>query len=379
MNIENGKRFEIEPAFLQNSIPVVFEVTDLFIPYLSVAILSIMQNATDDYNYDVIILSPEMKDVDREKLESLAIHKPNVAIRIFNPTSQVSYYVERSKYNYLLINYYRLALPWILKGYNKIINLGADVLIRRDVGELFFEVADDLACISGVVDLGYQGRLAMDISKKELNLDSPERYINADVLVMNLQNIRQEYTKDQVMQIWQKRFFRCAEQDAINVLFEKKISLLPLKWNVFPRDMSSEFDIARAPHESVAQWCEANEEPYIVHYAALPKPWQVPTVGFGIEWWLLAKDSPYYGEMLQKMCEYILLNGRLPYANTGVLSKVAPYGSIRRKMFELLLPKGSKFWCLLKKVSYFLQLKRMEIKCMNNESTSKIEKTKGEK
>lgn len=53
-------RYELNiyPAFKSNNIPVVFETSRLFLPYLGVAIQSIVDKSTAKYNYDIVIFQP---------------------------------------------------------------------------------------------------------------------------------------------------------------------------------------------------------------------------------------------------------------------------------------------------------------------------------
>lgn len=48
---------DIFPAFNTNNVPIIFESSELFAPYLSVAILSLINTASNKANYDIIILS----------------------------------------------------------------------------------------------------------------------------------------------------------------------------------------------------------------------------------------------------------------------------------------------------------------------------------
>lgn len=345
----------IYPAFKANNVPIIFEVSRLFLPYLSVAIQSIVDKSTSKYNYDIVVLSAELTGEDQKKLELLSNGIGNISIRSFNPTNAVSRYIKAAKYQYLTLNYYRMSLPWILRCYKRVINLGADVLIKRDIGDLFHTEIDRDTYIGGVIDIGYQGRLALDISSDELGLKEPNGYINADVLLLDLENIRRSFEQDAVMQSWQTRFFRCAEQDAMNYLFQEHIHHFDPRWNVFPERMSSEFDILHAPTRSIEIWKQSLDDPYIVHYAALPKPWQLPSVGFGSDWWYTAKKTPYFEEIFQGMILYIQENISLDTINMNpksIYNRWFPRCSLRRALVTLLAPKGSMRWCYLKKLQY---------------------------
>ena len=293
---------EIRPAFPSNNIPIVFETSGLFLPYLDVALLSLLDTISDKYNYDILILSCELKDFAEIDLKKAVGNRKNISLRIINPHQMVEKYIQKAHYHYLEINYYRLMLPWILKNYDKAINLGADIVIQHDLAELLqIEMPSD-CYMAGAPDLGYHGRLSIDISPTELGMADPYMYVNADVLLFNLKAIRENVNKDTLMNLWQKRQFMCAEQDALNLGFDGHTMLLDLRWNVYPDRMTSEYHIAHAPEESIDSWKKSLTDPYIIHYAAVPKPWDYPMVGFGSLWWSYARKSPYYEEIIRRMC-----------------------------------------------------------------------------
>ena len=58
----------------------------------------------------------------------------------------------------MYLNYFKLAIPWLFKEYNLVLNLGADILARVDIYDLLETKFSDDEYIGGVVDLGYLGR-----------------------------------------------------------------------------------------------------------------------------------------------------------------------------------------------------------------------------
>lgn len=292
----------LEPTYKTENIAIVFETSQLFVPYLSVALLSLLQYTSPQYNYDILILSCELQEHDEIALHNIIQGKDNITMRFLNPHLIAKKYIDKARFSYLEINYYRLLLPWILQNYDKVINLGADIIIQRDIAELYEIRLSDDEFMAGAPDLGYHGRLAIDISPKELGKKDPFTYVNADVILLNLRAIRQSFTQDQIMRIWQKKQLRCAEQDAMNIAFDGHVKMLDLRWNVYPQRMNSEYHIEHAPEKSVEIWKESLSDPYLIHYAAIPKPWDYPLVGFGHIWWEYARQSIYYEEMLRRMC-----------------------------------------------------------------------------
>lgn len=58
INLINSECPSIEnlaPTYKTENIAIVFETSQLFVPYLSVALLSLLQYTSPQYNYDILI------------------------------------------------------------------------------------------------------------------------------------------------------------------------------------------------------------------------------------------------------------------------------------------------------------------------------------
>lgn len=342
---------EIRPEF-EDKQAIVFESSQLFVPYMDVALISLLQHIEDSHNYDIIILTKEIEEYDQQLLQRHAGTKKNVSIRFFDPSPIVKEFYNNARYSYLEINYYRLALPWILKEYDRALNLGADILVNRDVHELINIELSDNVYIAGARDLGYIGRLSIDISKEELGLADPFSYVNADVMLFDLNAIRLNHSIDDVMNPWQKYHLRCAEQDALNMLYNEHVKCFSYKWNLFPERMLSANDISHAPKEFLNEYNKCLDEPYIVHYAAVPKPWDYPMVGYGHLWWAAARQSVYYEEMLRRMglCSVASQYNDTHSTARKIVDFLLPAGTRRRSFCKKLFPKGSGQRRMIKRI-----------------------------
>lgn len=291
----------LAPAFSQCRRAIVFECSDFFVPYQSVVLQSLIDHISPEGFYDIVILTHEIDAYDCRMLTDITKGKANVSLRFFDPTEIVKSFIKKAKYKYLDINYYRLALPWIFKEYDTVLNLGADIVIQKDIYEILKLEWKESEYMAGVIDLGYIGRLSLDIPRKELDLKDPNGYVNADVLLFNLEAIRNNFIIEEVMGLWQKYHFRCSEQDAFNVLYDCHIHHLDLRWNLFPDKMASVEHIAYNNDANINLWKKSLKDPWIIHFAAYPKPWDYPLVGFGDKWWHYARKSVYYEEILRRM------------------------------------------------------------------------------
>ena len=118
INLINSECQSIEnlvPAYKTKNIAIVFETSQFFVPYLSVALLSLLQYTSPQYNYDILILSCELQEHDEIALRNIIQGKDNIIMRFLNPHLIAKKYIDKARFNYLEINYYRLLLPWILQ------------------------------------------------------------------------------------------------------------------------------------------------------------------------------------------------------------------------------------------------------------------------
>lgn len=312
--IYSGK--DITPVFLGEDTAVcVCEISEEYIPIFDVFLKSLKEHSSRIHNYEFIVFScdilPESEAIILENISGY----PNISIRFFNPLPLVQRYVSENPHRYLNLNYFRLALPWILENYDRALNLGVDMIILRDIYDLFVTQMDNNVFIAGVRDLDYVGRLNIDIPTEELALSVPEDYINADVLLYNLKQIRKNVQMDSLMDVWKQYLFRLAEQDVINVFFEKYILFLDGRWNVFPKGMISDERIQMADTQYQQEWTTCLMNPYIVHFAGTPKPWNIPNVGYAELWWQYAMKSCYYPVLISRMVEYRLTRRKKPLLN----------------------------------------------------------------
>ena len=341
----------IEPAFSSGAIVVVFQISPYYVPYFSVCLESLLANTTNDNNYDLIVLSSGLQDYQEKRLNYLVSNKPNISLRFFDPTCVVEKFIKNSRYQYLYLNYYKLALPWILSKYDKFISLGADLLLNTDIALLFEQSFDSSQLIGGVQDLGYLGRLNIDIPPEELNLKNKNEYINADVLMFSADKIREEFELEDVMSVWQRKQLRCAERDALNLIFDGRKKLFELAWNYFPDRMNSEIHISFAPSSLREARERIKKTPSIIHFAAVPKPWDDPLIEFADVWWNYARKGIWYEELLLR-ARTIRFAGANATVTRGrmLCDSLFPKGSSSREFLKKMFPRNSQSWKFFKYV-----------------------------
>lgn len=122
--------------------------------------------------------------------------------------------------------YYRLLLPFVIgDNVKKILYLDCDVLVRQNMYKYYIAQEHNII-ISGAKDIEedqHRGRLKLP------------QYINAGILVMNLEAIRERFSMEEMLnemnKLMKESYLKCGDQDIINILFQDKIEVLPDNFN----------------------------------------------------------------------------------------------------------------------------------------------------
>ena len=268
-------------------IPVFFSTDDNYAPYLDVAIASLIENASKLYNYRIVILHmgllPETADtLKRNERERFAVELVDISEDLKNIRSRF-----KNVYHFSIVTYYRLFIASLFPQYDKIIYLDCDLVVLGDISELYFTNIGDNILGAGPEQFVQNTPEFRLYAEKALGLD-PDGYVNAGVLVINLEQFRKNEIEKKFIDLITKYDFDLLDPDQayLNYLCEGKIYVLPNSWNKEPIPLA----------------CEGKEN--IVHYALYKKPWQYDDVMYGEHFWRYAERSPFYEVILQRKSEF---------------------------------------------------------------------------
>lgn len=370
------KKEEIGTVFSENVVPIVIRMSNYEVPYLGIFLKSFINNTSEENNYDLIILHRDISKDNQLKITSDLEMKNNISIRFYKPSRALNdIKFHNKKENCFEESYYSVFLPWILINYKKTLIIDIDIIVKRDLAELFNTDLDgNLA--AGVKDIVFQGLLnlgsdnLLEYAKKEMNMEQPYNYINTGVLITDLEKIRNKYKTEEIIDICMSNKFRIEEQDILNVILEKNIKFLSQNWNFYVESHDGvNHCIKMAPQINELEYRNIKENsPYIIHYSNLPKPWSDPEIKWAREFWDLARGTIYYEELISRMINdkiqdiryltYEIKNRTGLFDNRSgarrIADKLMPINSKRRSFFKLILPKDSRRWKTLKKIYHFI-------------------------
>ena len=274
-------RADIKPTFAERNVPVVLATDENFLPYLKVAVNSAIANSTRS-NLDIIVLCAGIPEDEIQTFAARYARVGNASVRFVDVSEELeasglSDYKQTDRLP--LSSCYRLLLPSILPAYGKVVYIDVDVAVCRDLGELYATDVGD-SYFAAAKDVVYNTNPEYVSWAAKWGFVEWNGYVNAGVLVMNLDRFRREPLFDRLKEIvFEAAKWNC-DQDALNFVCKGGIAPLDPRWNVQLGDYCLE-----------KQMSLTGEEMWIAHYTAGRKPWAYPARRYSHLWWLHA-DEP---------------------------------------------------------------------------------------
>ena len=248
------------------TITIFYAVDDNYVNLLKIALSSLLDNASKNYRYDICILHTKLSKESKAIIRSCK--RPKVRISFHDVTASMELLAKRVNVRdyYTLTTYYRLILPRTFFLLNKAIYLDSDIVVRGDISEMYnYHLGNNL--VGAVPDASVQ---LFDEFKTYVDqaLEVPhERYFNAGILLMNLKKMREINFERRVEELVKKISFKVAQdQDMLNVICKDRVLYLPDEWNTMPLG-------------------EKKENPKIIHYNLILKPWKQDDVMYEDIFW----------------------------------------------------------------------------------------------
>ncbi len=379
-NTERAQSFM--PFKENNNIPIFISSSDYFCPYASVTVQSILENASPNRNYDIIILHSSISEKNKIKLQKMVEGKENFSLRFYNVKNAIEGLPFQTNSYISVETYFRLLIPTFFQEYSKALFLDADTIVLKDVADLFdIDIANNL--LGATVDI--HGMTLVNGNKAEhdnfkdylinqLHLKNPYEYYQAGVLILNLDEFRSQFSTDEILKFALSKKYVFLDQDILNSLCHGKVIRIHMKWDVLPN--WGNYRRLYAPASDYAEFVEAQKDPSIVHFAGPGKPWDWPDNELAEVFWKYAQFSPFYGNIMQRFTETVVQRKLEENKSNNVAlepssvceahKEVVPEQvsesfkqKVKRKLVipivDMLLPKGSNRRHKVKKVYFRLR------------------------
>lgn len=171
-------------------IPIFFTIDDGYAPYLHVALISLIENASEDRKYKIIVVYQELNEENRNNLAALVKNHQNFEIEFKYMKQSLDMITDRienrlrSDYFTMTI-YFRIFIPDMYPEYDKAIYIDSDIVVPGDISELYD--TDMHNNLIGVVKDGSVNDVAelQRYMTESLGLKLGD-YFNSGMLLMNM-------------------------------------------------------------------------------------------------------------------------------------------------------------------------------------------------
>lgn len=351
----------IKPVPSEKTVPVVLAANQKYVPILFTCAQSIVDHVSSEYQYEIYIFHTDI-EAESQKLFLTNLQRENVNITFVNVTRRVAGYRLEAKEHITTETFYRFLILDILKDYPKVVYLDCDMIIMRDVAELYqVELGSDL--IAAAVDPDFTGQCnganpeTRKYCEEILKLQDCFKYFQAGVLVLNVAELNKTITVEKLLQMSDTGIYKYSDQDILNVVCENRVTYLDMAWNTLTDcDHYRWHNVIKfAPYYIMDAYEEARKHPYIIHYAGFLKPWMKPDEDFAHEFWKVARNTLFYEKIVSDMQNEFAC--RISYEMNGSRGKNrAKYRELRREKIrekaKRILPKGSKLRAVARNIYY---------------------------
>lgn len=179
-----------------------------------------------------ILHDDTLNDQNREKLVQVATQNGN-RIQFHNLGDAFGDSLKEKMGRYTIGSMFRVMLPELLPDISKIIYLDADLLVNRDIKELWDTDIQDY-CLAAVPD--YSTVNGLETPYPVANQEVPaSHYFNSGVLCMNLDRIRAKGNMHEniLNYLEENPSARLLDQDALNAVYGGETFLVDESWNTF--------------------------------------------------------------------------------------------------------------------------------------------------
>ena len=265
-----------------NKIPIFLASDENYAPFLAATAYSVLKNTNSFIEFYILDggISKTSKDLIKaslDKYDNFSINYIDMSTYDFSKFPNLRHYS--------LNTFSRYFIPDILPEAEKIIYLDVDIIVKRDIKDLF-EISLDDYPLAAVLEDFYEYNA--QYLKKEIypEYNGGTRYFNAGVLVMNIQKFIQHRYAEKLIDMTIKYMDKLstADQDIFNIVFENNFKVLDYKYNFMP----DYYDKLAAYRPEIANTIK--DDAYILHYTWY-KPWKSNKTAAFSDFWQIAEKT----------------------------------------------------------------------------------------
>lgn len=271
------------------NIPIFFAVDDKYIPFLAVALQSLIENSSENNCYSIKILYTNISEENQNKV--LKYERKNVNIEFVD----LNYYIDKIKDKlytrdyYSKTTYFRLFIPELYPQYDKVLYLDSDIVILADIADLYNVDMEDNLVAAAPDDVIQTIEVFQEYAEKVVGVADYHNYFNAGILLMNLDQLRKFKFQEKFLYLLETVKFSVAQdQDYLNRLCKGRVKLIENTWDRMP----------------IGGDTVKRENLNLIHYNLAFKPWHFEDILYKEYFWEYAQKTEYFDKIQEIKSNY---------------------------------------------------------------------------
>ena len=273
----------MDKKIYKQKIPICFATDDNYVPFLTVALASMLDNASKENFYMIYVLTSHLSEENMKSIKKHEVENCSIEfVQLSKELDKVQNMFHLRDY-YSKETYYRIFIPNLFPQYNKVLYLDCDITVLADVSELYntqihgYYVAAATEEVMQTYDVfGNYVEQADGINRKE--------YFNAGILLINCRRWRNKLIAERFVDLLNRYKFRVVQdEDYLNVLCKGNVKNISLGWNKTSYK-NDDFD---------------DKDLKIIHWKITWRPWKYKDVLYEDYFWKYAKETDFYDKLIE--------------------------------------------------------------------------------
>ncbi|MDO5424648.1 MAG: glycosyltransferase family 8 protein [Eubacteriales bacterium] len=314
---------------MREEIPIFFTIDDGYAPNMGIALYSMIQNASRQYQYKIHVIHQGLSEENQRKIAALG--NENFEILFSEMGEKLSGITDREENRlrcdyFSLTIYFRLFLADMFPEYEKAIYVDSDIVVPGDISEMYrLDLGEKIigAChdfsIEEVPELVNYIENAVGVACQE--------YINSGVLLLNMKRLRELNFSEKFLTLLTTYHVDCIapDQDYLNAMCHGNIFYLDKAWDIMPQKGK-----------------EAYQNPKLIHYNLFDKPWCYRGIQYEDYFWKYAEETCFYEEVRRNLLEYSEEQARHDAQSMNVMIQKADRQPQKELTFKKLYEEGKE-------------------------------------
>lgn len=284
-------------------IPICFALDEGYVMPTAVAMFSLLENYKSFSKIHFYLFVPAEFDETKATIIQNICNNENV-YRLDIVHIQDSIFEDKAYLGHITYpTYFRLIMEKYIQ-YSKCIYLDGDILVMGNIADMYnFDI--ERYYIAGVkAPYTHLKKKNKEEHRKILGIDSFSQYVNAGVLLFNLELIRNHNKSAEFIRLLDKHF-PVQDQDILNASCYPYIYILPNKYNVMGEIYQYSRKLLRKLYTDKTIE-DARKAPVVYHFASKYKPWKYYGCRYEREWQKIYKRI-YEERLIKRNCYFSMV------------------------------------------------------------------------